>query len=93
MHIYMETNQKRVNAVRAINLTGKWDSSTNEIQNIEAVGKIEKTARMKNVEEISIHGINQVKSDVVRTNDGLAWRSLIIETDDGDIELTLYMKR
>tara|TARA_S200002703_G_C3583598_1_gene179228 strand:+ start:201 stop:470 length:270 start_codon:yes stop_codon:yes gene_type:complete len=89
----METNQKRVNAVRAINLTGKWDSSTNEIQNIEAVGKIEKTARMKNVEEISIHGINQVKSDVVRTNDGLAWRSLIIETDDGDIELTLYMKR
>ena len=80
--------------MRAINLTGKWDSSTNEFQKIEAAGDIGKTARMKNVEEISIHGVKRVKSDVVSTNrnDGLIWRTLIIETDDGDIELTLYMK-
>jgi hypothetical protein len=90
----METNRKRVNAMRAISLTGKWNSCTKEIQKIEAVGEIGKTARMKNVEEISIHGVKGVKSDAVRTNgDGLIWRSLIIETDDGDIELTLYMKR
>jgi len=79
--------------MRAISLTGKWNSCTNEIQNIEAVGEIGKIAKMKNVRDISIHGVKGVKSDLVTTSRGIAWRSLIIETDDGDIELTLFMKR
>jgi len=78
--------------MRAVRLAGKWNSCTNEIQNIEPVGEVGKTATMKNVEEISIHGVKGVKSDVVTTSERLTWRSLIIETDDGDIELTLYMK-
>ncbi len=76
-----------------VNLTGKWDSSTKNFQTIETEEEIGSIARMKNVEEISLHGVKQVRNDVVRTNDGHAWRSLIIETEDGDIELTLHMKR
>jgi len=76
-----------------VNLTGKWDSSAKDFQAIETVGEIGSIARMKNIEEISLHGVKQIRSDMVRTNDGHAWRSLIIETTDGDIELTLHMER
>ena len=76
-----------------VNLTGKWDSSAKAFQAIETVGEIGSIAIMNNIEEISLHEVKQIRSDVVRTHDGHAWRSLIIETDDGDIELTLHMKR
>ena len=74
-----------------VNLTGKWDSTAKAFQDIKAVGKIDSTAHMKNIEEISLHGVKQVKTDKVTTSGGHTWRSLIIETTDGDIELTLHM--